>query len=42
MIEMLRLPLPDEAATMTLGEDLALALKAGDTIALSGDLSTLR
>lgn len=35
---MLRLPLPDEAATMTLGEDLALALKAGDTIALSGDL----
>ncbi|CZT33606.1 hypothetical protein GA0004734_00006310 [Rhizobium sp. 9140] len=35
---MLRLPLPDEAATMTLGEDLALALRAGDTVALSGDL----
>ncbi|TCQ25173.1 tRNA (adenosine(37)-N6)-threonylcarbamoyltransferase complex ATPase subunit type 1 TsaE [Rhizobium sp. PP-CC-3G-465] len=38
MSDMLRLPLPDEASTMTLGEDLALALKAGDTVALSGDL----
>ena len=35
---MLSLTLPDEAATIALGEDLALALKAGDTIALSGDL----
>jgi len=30
--------LPDEAATIQLGEDLALALKAGDCLALYGDL----
>ncbi|MBX4958490.1 tRNA (adenosine(37)-N6)-threonylcarbamoyltransferase complex ATPase subunit type 1 TsaE [Rhizobium lentis] len=30
--------LEDEAATIRLGEDLALALKAGDCLALSGDL----
>ena len=30
--------LADEAATIELGEDLALALKAGDCLALSGDL----
>lgn len=30
--------LKDEAATIELGEDLALALKAGDCLALSGDL----
>ncbi|MDK1376046.1 tRNA (adenosine(37)-N6)-threonylcarbamoyltransferase complex ATPase subunit type 1 TsaE [Sinorhizobium sp. 6-70] len=30
--------LKDEAATIELGEDLALALKAGDCVALSGDL----
>ena len=30
--------LDDEAATIRLGEDLALALKAGDCLALSGDL----
>ncbi|MGO4437190.1 tRNA (adenosine(37)-N6)-threonylcarbamoyltransferase complex ATPase subunit type 1 TsaE [Rhizobium sp. RAF56] len=30
--------LPDEAATARLGEDLALALKPGDCLALSGDL----
>ncbi|RXT17246.1 tRNA (adenosine(37)-N6)-threonylcarbamoyltransferase complex ATPase subunit type 1 TsaE [Rhizobium leguminosarum] len=30
--------LKDEAATIRLGEDLALALKAGDCLALSGDL----
>ncbi|NVD43253.1 tRNA (adenosine(37)-N6)-threonylcarbamoyltransferase complex ATPase subunit type 1 TsaE [Ensifer sp. HO-A22] len=30
--------LTDEAATIQLGEDLALALKAGDCLALSGDL----
>ncbi|MGO7201679.1 tRNA (adenosine(37)-N6)-threonylcarbamoyltransferase complex ATPase subunit type 1 TsaE, partial [Rhizobium ruizarguesonis] len=30
--------LKDEAATVRLGEDLALALKAGDCLALSGDL----
>ncbi|OCO99562.1 MULTISPECIES: tRNA (adenosine(37)-N6)-threonylcarbamoyltransferase complex ATPase subunit type 1 TsaE [unclassified Ensifer] len=30
--------LSDEAATIELGEDLALALKAGDCVALSGDL----
>ncbi|WP_132535010.1 tRNA (adenosine(37)-N6)-threonylcarbamoyltransferase complex ATPase subunit type 1 TsaE [Rhizobium sp. PP-F2F-G48] len=38
MTDMLRLPLADEAATIRLGEDLALALKSGDTVALSGDL----
>lgn len=32
------LPLADEAATIRLGEDLALALKPGDTLALEGDL----
>ena len=30
--------LPDEAATLRLGEDLAMALKAGDVLALRGDL----
>jgi tRNA threonylcarbamoyl adenosine modification protein YjeE len=30
--------LPDEAATARLGEDLALALRPGDMLALSGDL----
>ena len=30
--------LPDEAATIRLAEDLALALKPGDCLALSGDL----
>ena len=30
--------LPDDAATAQLGEDLTLALKAGDCLALSGDL----
>lgn len=30
--------LPDEAATRQLGEDLALALRTGDCLALSGDL----
>ncbi len=30
--------LPDEAATARLGEDLAMALRAGDVLALSGDL----
>lgn len=30
--------LKDEAATIQLGEDLALALKVGDCLALSGDL----
>ena len=33
-----RLDLEDEAATKRLGEDLALALKPGDVLALSGDL----
>lgn len=32
------LQLADEAATIRLGEDLALALKPGDTLALEGDL----
>lgn len=32
------LTLPDEADTIRLGEDLALALKTGDVLALSGDL----
>ena len=30
--------LPDEAATARLGEDLALALRPGDVLALQGDL----
>ncbi|MFN7025392.1 MAG: tRNA (adenosine(37)-N6)-threonylcarbamoyltransferase complex ATPase subunit type 1 TsaE, partial [Pseudorhizobium sp.] len=30
--------LPDEASTQQLGEDLALALRPGDCLALSGDL----
>ena len=30
--------LPDERATVRLGEDLAMALRAGDVLALSGDL----
>jgi tRNA threonylcarbamoyl adenosine modification protein YjeE len=30
--------LADEAATMRLGEDLAMALRPGDVLALSGDL----
>ncbi len=34
----LRLGLATEAASMQLGEDLALALKVGDCLALSGDL----
>jgi tRNA threonylcarbamoyl adenosine modification protein YjeE len=34
----IELTLKDEAATIELGEDLALALKAGDCLALSGDL----
>ncbi|WP_276119620.1 tRNA (adenosine(37)-N6)-threonylcarbamoyltransferase complex ATPase subunit type 1 TsaE [Pararhizobium qamdonense] len=34
----IELTLQDEAATIKLGEDLALALKAGDCLALSGDL----
>ncbi len=33
-----RVPLDDEAATIRLGEDLAIALKPGDTLALEGDL----
>ncbi|HMQ58298.1 MAG TPA: tRNA (adenosine(37)-N6)-threonylcarbamoyltransferase complex ATPase subunit type 1 TsaE, partial [Rhizobiaceae bacterium] len=34
----LRLALPDDRATAQLGDDLALALKTGDTIGLCGDL----
>lgn len=34
----IRLTLADESATIALGEDLALALKAGDCLALHGDL----
>lgn len=37
-METLSLFLKDDAATRQLGEDLALVLKAGDCIALSGDL----
>jgi tRNA threonylcarbamoyl adenosine modification protein YjeE len=35
---MIDLVLPDEAATQRLGADLALALRKGDVLALSGDL----
>ncbi len=38
MMQAITLFLKDEAATIELGEDLALALKAGDCLALSGDL----
>ncbi|MCJ8519799.1 tRNA threonylcarbamoyl adenosine modification protein YjeE [Pseudorhizobium tarimense] len=34
------LDLPDEASTQRLGEDLALALRPGDCLALSGELGT--
>ncbi|WEX77441.1 tRNA (adenosine(37)-N6)-threonylcarbamoyltransferase complex ATPase subunit type 1 TsaE [Sinorhizobium numidicum] len=37
-MDQLERSLKDEAATIELGEDLALALKAGDCVALSGDL----
>ncbi|MCV9967324.1 tRNA (adenosine(37)-N6)-threonylcarbamoyltransferase complex ATPase subunit type 1 TsaE [Pararhizobium sp. BT-229] len=37
-MQAIELLLKDEAATIQLGEDLALALKAGDCLALSGDL----
>jgi len=37
-MQAIELTLKDEAATIELGEDLALALKAGDCLALSGDL----
>jgi hypothetical protein len=39
-MQTIELQLKDEAATIELGEDLALALKAGDCLALSGDLGT--
>ncbi len=38
MIADIALPLADETATKRLGEDLALAMKPGDCLALSGDL----
>ena len=38
MSKALTIRLADEAATIRLGEDLALALKPGDCLALSGDL----
>ena len=38
MMQAIELLLKDEAATIQLGEDLALALKPGDCLALSGDL----
>jgi len=38
MMQDIALFLKDEAATIQLGEDLALALKPGDCLALSGDL----
>ena len=38
MTEALCIRLADEAATIRLGEDLALALKPGDCLALTGDL----
>ncbi len=34
----IEIALPDEAATRRLGEDLALALRAGDVVSLRGDL----
>ncbi len=37
-LDALSIRLPDEAATIRLGEDLALALKPGDCLALTGDL----
>lgn len=37
-MQVIELILKDEAATIEFGEDLALALKAGDCLALSGDL----
>ncbi|MBX3581748.1 MAG: tRNA (adenosine(37)-N6)-threonylcarbamoyltransferase complex ATPase subunit type 1 TsaE [Rhizobiaceae bacterium] len=37
---MLGLHLPDEQATARLGEDIAMAIRAGDVLALSGDLGT--
>ncbi|WP_426231461.1 tRNA (adenosine(37)-N6)-threonylcarbamoyltransferase complex ATPase subunit type 1 TsaE [Pararhizobium sp. DWP3-4] len=37
-MQVIELTLQNEAATIELGEDLALALKAGDCLALSGDL----
>jgi len=39
-METLSLFLKDEAATMQLGEDLALSLRTGDCLALAGDLGT--
>lgn len=36
--QILNITLPDEAATIALGEDLALALSRGDLVTLSGDL----
>ena len=36
--QLITLELPDEAATLQLGEDLALALRQGDVVALHGDL----
>ena len=36
--EVFEIRLPDEAATIALGEDLALALNRGDLVTLSGDL----
>ncbi|MEO9789757.1 MAG: tRNA (adenosine(37)-N6)-threonylcarbamoyltransferase complex ATPase subunit type 1 TsaE, partial [Aurantimonas coralicida] len=38
IVEIARIPLADEAATLLLGGDLALALSAGDVVALVGDL----
>jgi tRNA threonylcarbamoyl adenosine modification protein YjeE len=37
-VETLERPLPDEAATALLGQDLAASLRLGDVLALSGDL----
>lgn len=36
--ECIQISLPDEQATLSLAEDLALCLKSGDCLALSGDL----